>query len=107
MQLPRDCLFANSGRRPLTASRQVRGRVWNTCFAWNEQSGSHSHRRFNSGFVPELELDAPLGGLRQSFGARARAELAEERLDVELHRVKRDAELAGDSLVRVALADRA
>src|SRR5947209_7146605 len=52
-----------------------------------------------------LEVEAPLRGPGERLGARARAELPEERFDVELDGVQRDAETPRDRLVGEALAD--
>src|SRR5258708_23320555 len=56
--------------------------------------------------IAKLQLDAPFGRSGQRLGARARAKLPEDRLDMELHRVQRDVEPPRDRFVGESFADR-
>src|SRR5438552_2250781 len=57
--------------------------------------------------LPRLHVQAALGRLRHGLGASARAQLPEQRFDVELDGVGREVERARDRLVGQPLADRA
>src|SRR5260221_14413181 len=56
--------------------------------------------------IAKLQLDAPFGRSGKRLGARARAELPEDRFGMEFHRVQRDVEPPRDRFVGEAFADR-
>src|SRR5260221_11546793 len=56
--------------------------------------------------IAKLQLDAPFGRSGKRLGARARAELPEDRFGMEFHRVQRDVEPPRDRFVGESFADR-